>query len=132
MFENVGEKLKVIARILGILGIIASVVGGIFLFKYSVVIGFLTIICGGIVAWINSMIIVGIGLAAEHSENGGYIANNKHSSGNETFSRFVAEVKNKSSSSPKAKNKDGRCSCPNCFSAVSNSDTSCPYCGTRF
>ena len=67
MFENVGTKLKVLANIIAILGIIGSIVCGLYLVKESVLIGILTMVCGSIGSWVTALIIYGIGEAADNS-----------------------------------------------------------------
>ena len=72
MFENVGGKLKVLAIVVVVLGIISSIVSGIILMFSEIdgAFGFgLLIIGGGILgSWITALPIYGIGQAAENSD----------------------------------------------------------------
>ena len=62
MFNNIGEKLKGIARFTLVAGIIGSVALGLIVFSERKSLeGILIIICGSISSWISSCVIYGIG-----------------------------------------------------------------------
>lgn len=69
MFDNIGGKIKSLAKVLCILGIIASVIGGIVEIANSAVLpGILTAILGALFAWIGSFGLYGLGQLIENSD----------------------------------------------------------------
>lgn len=72
MFNNSGEKLQVLAKVFFVLGVIASVIGGIILFVQSPQLpwlGFVIIVAGTFSSWVSSLVLHAIGEAAENSES---------------------------------------------------------------
>jgi hypothetical protein len=75
MFKNVGSKIQDIAYIYAIIGIAASLIGGIIymiIFHKTLLLmllGIIIMIVGSIVSWIVSLFIYGFGLIVENSEN---------------------------------------------------------------
>ena len=80
MFNNIGEKIKTLATIITILGIIASVISGIAFIVYSIVeaydvsrlvagiiLGVLTMVVGSLISWISSFLLYGFGELIENS-----------------------------------------------------------------
>lgn len=71
MFKNVGGKIKGLAAFVTWLGIIASVVGGIFYmsldFEDTFFLGLVIAVSGSIVAWISSFVLYGFGELVENS-----------------------------------------------------------------
>ena len=81
MFNNIGGKIKVLAKVLCWVGIIVSVLVGIILIAsaaggsgYSgftdsatIVLGILTIIVGSISSWVGSFVLYGFGELVENS-----------------------------------------------------------------
>ena len=69
MFNNVGGKIKKIAKIFCWLGIIGSIIGGISMFEsfyeLSVLYGFLVMIVGSIISWLNSLLFYAFGELVE-------------------------------------------------------------------
>lgn len=63
MYNNIGGKIKVLAKSAFIVETIASVIAGIvFLFDYeTVVLGLIIIIAGPLVAWVSSWLLYGFG-----------------------------------------------------------------------
>ena len=62
MYNNIGEKLKAIAKVLAIIGIVGSVISGIVLMLTGMIgAGFITIISGSLVSWISSWGMYAIG-----------------------------------------------------------------------
>lgn len=79
MFDNIGGKIKALAKVLCWIGIIASVISGIVMIVsgsssryYSgpspVLTGFLTIILGALFSWIGSFFTYGFGQLIEDTE----------------------------------------------------------------
>ena len=84
MFNNIGRKIKALAKVLCWIGIIASILGGIgmiaagssytYSFGYgyssgpSVLVGVLTIIFGSLFSWIGSFFAYGFGQLIEDTE----------------------------------------------------------------
>ena len=64
MFSNVGDKIKIVAKIFFMLELIASVIGGIYVMTYGgvyVLFGLLTAVAGVLVAWASALFIFGFG-----------------------------------------------------------------------
>lgn len=76
MFDNIGDKIKTLAVVITVLGIIASFVSGlVLLFSNMVLVGILTMIFGSISAWISSFVLYGFGeLIEQQALNAGYSA----------------------------------------------------------
>ena len=69
MFDNVGGKLKTVAKVEMIIGIVASVILGFtFLTGDRVFAGLLIVIVGVLSSWFGSLVIYGVGQAVENSE----------------------------------------------------------------
>ena len=80
MFNNIGEKIKTLAIIITILGIVASVISGIAFIVSSIVdsydvsrlaagiiLGVLTMVVGSLLSWISSFLLYGFGELIENS-----------------------------------------------------------------
>ncbi len=62
MFENIGEKIKIVATIATVIGIIFSIISGLALIiEEEIFPGLATMIVGSLVAWIGSFILYGFG-----------------------------------------------------------------------
>ena len=62
MYDNIGEKIKGLAKVMFIVEAIAAVIGGIVLLGYEfLAIGWLTLFLGPVVAWISSWLLYGFG-----------------------------------------------------------------------
>jgi hypothetical protein len=62
MFEDIGEKIKIVAVISFLLGVLASIIAAIVLFTQELVgIGFLVLICGSIASWLSCIAFYGFG-----------------------------------------------------------------------
>ncbi len=79
MFENIGGKIKALAKIICWLGITASVLGGIYMFWLAgnaygristvlIVYGVLLIVGGSLISWIGSFFTYGFGQLIENSD----------------------------------------------------------------
>ena len=74
MWDNIGGKIKGLAKIIALLGIISSIIGGIVFFNIDgsgmyVGIGFATIFLGSLFSWIASWFMYGFGELIENSES---------------------------------------------------------------
>ena len=61
MFENIGGKIKTLAKVFCALGIVVSVISGVLLFSYDFFIGLITLVLGSVGAWISSFCLYGFG-----------------------------------------------------------------------
>ena len=76
MFNNVGRKVQVLAKVMCWLGIIASVIYGIVLIAAGsransgagLLTGILTMAVGSLASWLSSLATYAIGEAAEYAE----------------------------------------------------------------
>ncbi len=70
MYRNIGGKLKALATVQAVLGIVASGIYGIvMMMDERFVAGLLIIVIGCISSWIGSWLTYGIGTAVENSES---------------------------------------------------------------
>lgn len=62
MFSNIGEKIKTLAEVICIIGIVASIIAAIVMFSNSEIgLGFLLLILAPILFWISSFTLYGFG-----------------------------------------------------------------------
>ena len=125
MYDNIGEKIKGLAKVMFIVEAIAAVIGGIVLLGDEfLAIGLLTLFLGPVVAWISSWLLYGFG---ELIDNVCRIAANTRTLKNESTSFNTANnAVNKMESSKEISTKPF-------FKSVSTNQTStqrqCPHCG---
>ena len=65
MFDNIGGKIKALAVVLCILGMVLVVILGCMLFEDSVLTGLVTIVAGCVASWIGSFFVYGFGQLVE-------------------------------------------------------------------
>lgn len=68
MYDNIGGKLKILAKVLAVIGAVASVIGGLVLVDINPIFGFLTIIWGPVVSFISSWLVYGFGELIENTQ----------------------------------------------------------------
>lgn len=62
MFSNIGEKIKTLAEVICIIGIVASIIAAIVMFSNSEIgLGFLLLILAPLLFWISSFTLYGFG-----------------------------------------------------------------------
>lgn len=62
MFSNIGEKIKTLAEVICIIGIVTSIIAAIVMFSNSEIgLGFLLLILAPILFWISSFTLYGFG-----------------------------------------------------------------------
>lgn len=132
MFENAGEKIKSLARLFAVIGIIASVIVAFVFFKSEnfwtrLFIG----VVGGFVSWSNSLLIYGFGELIVQTTK---IADgkNKKVKLDKTID-FDAERKETEEVATETDiNTANADECPKCFSKINKDDKECSYCGYKF
>lgn len=67
MFDNIGGKLKTVAVVVCVLGIILSVVYGVMLFSSSFVSGLLAMVLGALLSWLSTLTLYGFGVLIEET-----------------------------------------------------------------
>ena len=67
MFNNIGEKLKSVARIITVFGIIVSIIAGILTLKNNGI-GIVIALLGSLVSWMSSLALYGFGQLIENSD----------------------------------------------------------------
>jgi hypothetical protein len=83
MFDNIGGKIKSLASLIAILGIISSIASGFFLFiDGRFLVGILTAVLGSLASWIGSFMQYGFGQLIENSDYLVKVAKNTQSSHN--------------------------------------------------
>ena len=68
MFENISGKLKVLANVLTLIGIVISVIYGFIIMNDSPLAGLLAMAIGGLISWASSFLIYGFGELIEQME----------------------------------------------------------------
>lgn len=71
IYNNIGGKIKVLAKVLAWIGIIACFIFGVVLIASSedaVVLGFFIMIFGALLSWVSSFVLYGFGELVENSE----------------------------------------------------------------
>jgi hypothetical protein len=117
MFENIGSKLKKLAKVVTVGGIIISLISGIVLMATGQAIaGIIQMIVGCLGSWLASWSIYAIGDTHEMMQKLVYLYE---------WDRPAAQ---KLSSSPL---RESEISCPNCSKKYDSSYKSCPHCGAR-
>lgn len=67
MFNNIGQKIKTLAELFSVLGIVLSVLAGLAIIKYSFVVGILVAIIGSGGSWIGAFFLYGFGELVDNS-----------------------------------------------------------------
>ena len=72
MFDNIGSKIKTLAKVICWIGILISVISGIVVIASTgstgVPVGILVIVLGALLSWIGSFVLYGFGQLIENSE----------------------------------------------------------------
>ncbi len=127
MFDNIGGKIKTLATVVTIIGIVASVIAGLyFMIEEEFGLGLVIIIVGALSSWIGSFLLYGYGELIEKTAE---IAQNTRRSGIATTSASVPMSipprTNTTTSQTKKK------TCPSCLREVSPYDSACRFCGQK-
>ena len=68
MFNNIGGKLKMVAEIFTVTGIIVSIIFGILMFAENFLYGLLIMIAGSLISWLSSLVMYGFGHLIENTD----------------------------------------------------------------
>ncbi len=69
MFDNIGGKIKKLAKFICIVGIIISIITGIVMISSNMAgAGFLTMIVGALMSWVGTFVLYGFGELVENSD----------------------------------------------------------------
>ena len=72
MFDNIGSKIKTLAKVVCWIGIIGSIIAGIAMIatmgSVGVLSGLLTIVLGTLLSWVGSFVLYGFGEMVENSD----------------------------------------------------------------
>ena len=72
MFDNIGSKIKALAKVVCWIGIIGSIIAGIAMIatmgSVGVLSGLLTIVLGALISWVGSFVLFGFGEMVENSD----------------------------------------------------------------
>ena len=60
-FENIGSKIKTLAVVLTVVGIVASVIFGFFILSANAGYGLLIMVVGSLISWVSSFFTYGFG-----------------------------------------------------------------------
>lgn len=117
MFDNAGEKLKVVAGVFTAIGFVGSVIGGIAIWISGLILlGLLTIAGGIFFSWVSGLALYCIGEAAD---NRSVVY---HTAPSTPKPSYLTQAAAKSTSTYAGKK------CPNCGKPVSPYDAKCNYC----
>ena len=118
MFDNAGEKLKVVAGVFTAIGIVGSIIGGIAIWVLEMGFGLgLLVIAGGLFySWLSGLVLYCIGEAAD---NRSVVY---HTAPSTPKPSYLTQAAAKPTSTQAGKK------CPNCGKPVSPYDAKCNYC----
>ena len=68
MYENIGRKIKIVAKVLCWIGIIAFIIKGLNVVDDDIFLGFFYLLVGPLASWIGSFITYGFGQLVENSD----------------------------------------------------------------
>lgn len=120
MYSNIGGKIKILAKVLAWIGIIACFIVGVTLIALEPalgLVGFLIMILGGILSWISSFVLYGFGELVENSD---ILAFSRGRTKN-----YPVEGSNPQNHFYEA-NSSHKWRCPRCGNMIS--DSTCPFC----
>lgn len=139
MYDNIGSKIKVLAKVLFILEAIGVVGWGLSIIGDSFFAGIMTILLGGVVAWISTWLLYGFGELIEKVTEIEVNTRNKNESNmnllkNPVISRaWSVEEKSTLATSSVRSTEERKVEhtwrCPGCGKMISTSP--CPNCGER-
>ena len=153
MFDNIGEKIKSLATIITIIGIVISIIVSICLFvEKAVLIGLVVLFCGCLFSWLGMFLLYGFGELIIQTTNIakgnlrmqmlGVYNESKETSNIPITEQTIEDIKNEivedyeydgngyvdELDKINIPNKD---ECPNCFHKIQPTDIECPYCGYK-
>ena len=131
MYENIGEKIKGLAKAMFIVEAIGAVITGIALPATDddfILAGLLTLFCGPIVAWVSSWVLYAFGQFVEDT----HAMRKKYYPMAEEQANREAEEKANREAEEIAQKKAQTFSCPKCSNTVNYGDVSCGSCGQQF
>ena len=125
MFFNIGNKIKVLAMVTTIIGIIFSIIFGIIIMIENFFLGLISMLICGVSSWVGSFMIYGFGELIECAQR---IARNTRPSVNTSALLQSASAAQKIT--PKAPVlSTEKIHCPDCRQEISANEQKCPYCG---
>lgn len=71
MFDNIGRKIKALAQVVCWIGIVCSVIYGVVLMTTDedlVMVGFMVLVMGSVLAWVSSFALYGFGQLIENTD----------------------------------------------------------------
>ncbi len=73
MYNNIGKKIKALAKVCCWIGIIAAVISGIVVMvagydEIFILIGLLVMVAGGVLSWVSSFVLYGFGQLVDNSD----------------------------------------------------------------
>ena len=152
MFSNIDSKIKVLAIVCSLLGMIESIVSGVLVIVYSAAwIGVIIILLGCLLSWVGSFTLFGFGelisynieiknkISAQNKMLGALLNNMKKDEGGTVISdvmdakvtEIVEEIEGTDADDEYKDSIPAENECPNCFSIISPDDEECPNCGYK-
>lgn len=125
MFDNIGGKIKTLAKVVCWIGIIACIITGIVLMATDedlILVGILTVVVGSLLSWVSSFILYGFGQLVENSDTLVQQNQTHHSNKCENFGN-TSNIKQVTVSPTESQHK---WRCASCGKMISSNP--CPYC----
>ena len=125
MFDNIGSKLKKLAKVSTITGIIGSAIIGLFVIADQPLIGFLILALGSLLSWFGSFTIYGLGQLIENTDE---LVKQGRMAAQPPIAPAPQPAQKQPMAGPPAEN--GKVACPAC-GTVQNANRSgvCLHCG---
>lgn len=126
MFDNIGSKIKTVAKVVCWIGIIASIISGIVLIAQdedTAFLGFMVMVLGSLSSWVGSFLTYGFGQLIENSDILVKQGNKNHPNA-PTYNQSTTNTNTTPTHQPPSKH---QWRCDNCGNMIS--DNICPICG---
>jgi mannitol-specific phosphotransferase system IIBC component len=130
MYNNLGSRLKTLAIVIAIVGIVGSVVTGIILATAGGFLAFLIpAVAGSLVSWLGSWVMYAIGETHERTEQNAAALSEIRSKLTEVSKTEVSKTEVSKTEVSKSSGKKIRCK--SCDGEYWGDNSTCPYCGYK-
>ena len=130
MFDNIGDKIKTLAKVSTVLGIVISVIYGIVLMVSDLIfVGFLVMILGSLLFWISSFTLYGFGEMINQLEYSNSNSKKIYDLLNKKYSISINSISQQVEKAKEPQESEHKWLCDSCGKLRDKSP--CPYCGNE-